>query len=91
MGAGPGGNEYQVCHGDRRANDVHKGRRGVDHHEADTLPLQGGHVLGQTGDVDCGKERRLSRALIPPVGQTALRVGIHHGDRSSALTLRFDG
>src|SRR5919199_2321013 len=50
-GLGLAGMSTRVRDRDRRADDVDEGRRGINDHQAHTLPLEGAYVLGLYGEM----------------------------------------
>ena len=70
-------------HGDRR--------RRVDHRELEALLAQSREIAGEPSDGGMGESGIFGLALVPPVGERALRVDVDEHDRAGAGALRLHG
>ena len=83
-GLGPGRDDDQL--GDRdHALDRHGDRRRrIDHRQLEALLAQHLEIVGEPRDGGLRERRKFALALVPPVGQRALRIDIDQHDRAGA-------
>src|SRR5207248_6906498 len=58
--------------------------------ELDAEGIHAGDVIGETIGAGAREERRLRRARVPPLRETALRVGVDERHRPRAGAVRLD-
>ena len=87
--ARPGRNDDQLGDRDDRLDRHGDRRRRVDHRQAEALLAKHLEVGGEPGDGGLREGRHIVLALVPPVGERALRIDVDQADRAGARQLRL--
>ena len=87
--AGACGNHDQFGHADDRLDRHGDGWRRVDHRQFEALLAQNQEIAREPGDGSLRERRVFRLALVPPVGERALRVDVDQHNRPGTGALRL--